>query len=306
MQRTNISWVLDPDGQPGWTWNPIVGCSPASSGCRSCWAARMAATRLAHLPDYRGLATIKRIAQPPAAVSTAERATWTGEVRFLPNRLDEPLRRSKPSTIAVALMGDLFHEKVTNEQIAAVFGVMAACPQHTFWLLTKRARRMREWFAWAANTAATPSDCDVLMQMWTRQWLGEEFPSRPHPDKGPYHSCPWPLPNVRIGVSIEDRSSLHRLDDLRDTPAAFRYISGEPLLEDLDQFDLTSIDLVIVGCESGSSARPMEHAWAVSIQQQCQSAGVPFFFKQEMVNGKLCHEPTIDGQTWRQLPEVRR
>ena len=133
MTRNKISWCLGPDGAPGFSWNVTGGCSPVSAGCAHCWASRLASTRLAHRPEYAGL---------------AKDGTWLGHARFFADRLAEPLRRKKPTGICVSLMGDLFHEDITDEQIAAVFGVAAACPTHRFYFLTKRAKRQREWFEW--------------------------------------------------------------------------------------------------------------------------------------------------------------
>jgi protein gp37 len=113
----------------------------------------------------------------------------------------------------------------------------------------------------------------------------------------------WPA-NVWLGCTVEVRAALPRIDVLRRIPARTRFVSCEPLLEDLGPIDLTGIHLVIVGCESGPKARPMKHEWAVRLWRQCLAAGVPFFLKQEMVDGKLCHEPTLEGRTRRQLPRL--
>ena len=114
--------------------------------------------------------------------------------------------------------------------------------------------------------------------------------------------------NVWFGTTVGCRSSLPRVDELRRSPATVRFLSIEPLLEDLghlDDIDLTGISWVIVGCESGPNARPMEDDWVRSIRDQCRAADVAFFFKQAMREGKLDHEPKLDGRTWRQMPEVR-
>ena len=105
-------------------------------------------------------------------------------------------------------------------------------------------------------------------------------------------------------MSVEDKSALARADELRDTPATVRFLSCEPLLEDLGPINLRGISWVIVGCESGPVARHMKDDWALSIRDQCQAAGVAFFLKQRMACGKLDHEPKLNGRTWREFPEV--
>jgi len=131
MSGNGIAWCVSPDGSPGLSWNPVVGCSPVSAGCQSCWAAAMASRGLC--AAHRGLAV---------------RGHWIPGAgpRFLPETLAIPLRRRKPTGYAVCLMGDLFHDGVTDGQIAAVFGVMAAAQQHRFYVLAKRAARMEQWF----------------------------------------------------------------------------------------------------------------------------------------------------------------
>lgn len=125
QRKDGISWTDE-------TWGPIRGCSKVSTGCKNCYAESMAARFCGEGMPYHGLARDKH---------------WTGDVRFIPEKLSEPLRWKRPRRIFVNSMSDLFHESLTNEQIAAIFGVMAACPRHTFQVLTKRAKRMAEWFA---------------------------------------------------------------------------------------------------------------------------------------------------------------
>ena len=113
------------------------------------------------------------------------------------------------------------------------------------------------------------------------------------------------LPNVWLGTTVGCRSGLRRVDELRRLPATVRFLSVEPLLEDLGTVDLSGINWVIVGCESGPNARQMQLDWVRSLRDQCVSAGVPLFFKQAWVQGKLDHDPKLDGRTWRQFPERR-
>lgn len=293
MSPTSISWVRGPDGAPGFSWNPVVGCTAVSPGCANCWAARLASTRLAHLPEYKGL---------------AKDGKWIGGARFLPDRLDQPLRKRKPAGIAVGLMGDLFHESITDEQIAAVFGVMAACQQHRFFVLTKRAKRMREWFEWIASkeslNSLQPWEKCALASMQTKVngliGIGGVMHVRTLPD-----DRPWPLSHVFVGVSIEDQATAdERIPELLQTPAAVRFVSYEPAIGPVqfhpgtlgcvghiaESFGNPLIHQIIVGGESGPSAHPCHVEWIRSIVQQCRTAGVACFVKQIIVDGKLVKE----------------
>lgn len=303
---TAIGWTHRP-GTKGRTWNCVRGCSRVSEGCRHCYAEQQAA-RIVRMgkgkpTPYDGLVRI-----------LGGEPRWTGEVRLIPERLEDPLRWKSPSTVFVNSMSDLFHESLTHEQIAAVFGVMAACPQHVFQVLTKRARRMKEWFSWAGT-----EDLDSL-RSYAQRALDPVITMR-YVDRG----STWPLPNVWIGVSVENQEAAdERIPDLLETPASVRFLSCEPLLGPLDltlrgsriagwdedwKYDTlrgaewanphsdvedgssTKLDWVIDGCESGPGARPAEEPWFRSLAEQCREAGVPYFHKQMMVNGKLRHDP---------------
>ena len=267
------------------TWNPIVGCSLASPGCTNCYAMRFAGTRLAHLPKYYGL-TQQSKAGP----------VWTGKLAFDEKALLEPLRWKKPRMVFVNSMGDLFHEDCPDEWIDRVFAVMALCPQHTFQVLTKRAGRMREYLtAWSGDWSRTDAIWNEI-DMLTEAGMG---------DPGD-REIVLPLPNVWLGVSVEDQQRAdERIPDLLATPAAVRWISAEPLLgqvslmqinvgnsvmhdalngssyDELGQRgDCGTIDWVVVGGESGKGVRPMHPDWARSLRDQCAAADVPFFFKQ--------------------------
>ena len=223
---------------------------------------------------------------------------WTGEVAFDAVDLAWPLRKQKPLRIFVNSMSDLFHEKLTNEQIAAVVGVMAACPQHTFQILTKRAKRMREWFAWIGSQTSSGDgrgDTQAEICRAHAERLGNfratdgSMPRGPGRALGGYDTR-WPLPNVWIGVSIENQDTAdERIPLLLATPAAVRFLSMEPLLE-LVQLPIVhvfgnaprppSVDWIICGCESGPGARPCAVEWLRSLRDQSVAAGVPFFLKQ--------------------------
>lgn len=282
------------------TWNPITGCTVTSPGCTNCYAMKLAGTRLRDHPSRAGLT------QPGKAGPV-----WTGEVRFNEQWLDQPLRWRRPRMIFVCAHGDLFHESVPDEWIDRVFAVMALCPQHTFQVLTKRSARMRDYIS-------------------QRMMIGAGIIKRIHEEHGlsPNDACiallginehtpcshARPLPNVWLGVSVEDQARAdERIPDLLATPAAVRWLSCEPLLGLVDlevvkhakgqlrpyagtvdslralftpagghsvyQGD-TRLDWIVAGGESGPGARPMHPDWARTLRDQCAAAGVPFFFKQ--------------------------
>jgi protein gp37 len=183
--------------------------------------------------------------------------------RLVPDKLLEPLRWSSPKTVFVNSMSDLFQDVVPNEYVAAVAMVMLQANWHTYQVLTKRSERMQELLSGKLLDAAAAS------HIW------------------------W-------GVSVEDRKyGLPRIDHLRAAPARVRFLSIEPLLEDLGPIDLSGINWVIVGGESGPGARPMQNMWVESLRKQCAAAGVSFFFKQwggvqKGRNGRVLNERTYD------------
>lgn len=257
------------------TWNPITGCSVTSPGCTNCYAMQLAGTRLKHAPSRKGLT------QPSKAGPV-----WTGEVRFNEHELLKPLRWKRPRMIFVCAHGDLFHESVPDEWIDRVFAVMALSPQHTFQVLTKRSARMREYFGHEDRHRAV-----MVMMLLTAAkdlWLDTMALNV----AALRIANPWPLPNVWLGVSVEDQQRAdERIPDLLATPAAVRWISAEPLLGPISIIDAMwardhivvldeTLDWVVAGGESGSKARPMHPDWARCLRDQCAAAAVPFFFKQ--------------------------
>lgn len=189
------------------------------------------------------------------------------DLRLVPEKLAEPLRWRNPKMIFVNSMSDLFHENVPEDYIVAVAKVMAAANWHTYQVLTKRSDRLRELLNTSLGFAASQ----------THIW--------------------W-------GVSAENRKyGLSRIENLRNTEAAVRFLSVEPLLEDLGKFDLGGIDWVIVGGESGPGARPMKKEWVVSVRDQCKREGVPFFFKQWGGVRKSVAGRKLDGKTYDEFPK---
>jgi protein gp37 len=247
--KTRIEWT---DA----TWNPVTGCTKVSDGCKHCYAEREWA----------------RIAAPRAKPNRYTGRKFT-DVREHGDILDQPLRWRRPRRIFVNSMSDLFHPDVSALFVADVFAVMAACPQHTFQVLTKRAGLMQallddpRFRAVAEESLALYTDAPLI----------------------------WPLPNVWLGVSVEDQATAdQRIPLLIDTPTHRRWVSCEPLLGPVDLtawaelggFDTTlgisnpGLDWVVAGGESGPKARPMHPDWVRGLRDQCAAADVPFLFKQ--------------------------
>ncbi len=192
------------------------------------------------------------------------------DLRLVPEKLTEPLNWSKPQMVFVNSMSDLFHEDVPDEYIVLVARVMAAANWHTYQVLTKRSDRLRELLRSKLAFAAL-------------------------------------LPNIWWGVSVENRKhGLPRVQHLREADPAMAFLSIEPLLEDLGEFDLTGIDWVIVGGESGAGARPMKPDWVTRIRRQCRNATVPFFFKQWGGVRKSVAGRELDGRTFDDMPPITR
>jgi len=249
---TTIEWTRNADGTRGETWNPTVGCSKVSPGCDNCYAIGVAHRAMQR--SHEGL-TIRR---------PGERFRWNGTVRCLPERLEIPLRRKKPTTYFVDSMSDLFHPGVPSDFVCQVWEVMGQAQRHIFQILTKRPQRMRS-----------------LLSL----------------------NAPTPWPNVWLGTSIESGHYAWRADHLRAAPAAVRFLSLEPLLGPLPGMDLSGIAWVIVGGESGPGARPMDERWVRDIRDRCVGARVAFFFKQWGGRFPKAGGRTLDGRTWDEMPK---
>jgi protein gp37 len=259
MNESKITWTET-------TWSPVIGCTKVSQGCKHCYAEREVETRWSKNP----------------------KSIWYGrsfgDVLCRPEVLSgarSPMKWKKPRRIFVCPRADLFHDEVPDHFLDRVFAVMAACPDHTFQVLTKRPARMLSYLSGIDPTPAhhnfgrTPKRLTDVQQSWPRV------------------AKTWPLPNVWLGVSIEDQATAdERIPLLLETPAAVRWVSAEPLLGPVDirpyldwsfagaDMSRPDVDWVVAGGESGPQARPMHPRWVQSLRDQCAAAGVPFLFKQ--------------------------
>ena len=275
-------------------WNPVVGCSKVSPGCAHCYAEKMA---------WR----LKNAAFAPGAnesllkyVDVVDHGHWNGQVRVDEKKLEEPLRWRKPRRIFVNSMGDLFHPDVPESFISAVFYVMQKAKQHIFLVLTKRPERMAEFIDHQVH-------CDNAYPDHAWRIGADSTAGRPF-GYGHYRREEKqrpPLPNVWLGVTAENQQAAdERIPILLQIPAAVRFVSVEPMLGLVDLRDYLRpktktafynrggrgramevvirkehLNWVICGGETGPNARPCHPDWVRSLRDQCQAAGVPFFFK---------------------------
>ena len=235
MATSKIEWTET-------TWNPVTGCTKISSGCKHCYAERMA---------------LRLQAMGTPKYANGFRVTCHRDLLGL------PMTWKKSRMVFVNSMSDLFHEDVPFGFINRIFKTMRSSPQHIFQILTKRD--------------------DRLIKLSTDLLWAE---------------------NIWMGVTIEDRDCLHRLDALRTCDAKVKFLSCEPLLQPLGEIDLNGIDWVIVGGESGPGARPMEKVWVEQIMAQCRAANVPFFFKQWGGVNKKKTGRILNGRIWQQMPQM--
>jgi len=189
--------------------------------------------------------------------------------RLVPQDLGQPVRWTDPHTIFVNSMSDLFHDAFPDDYIEDVVQAMCDADWHTYQVLTKRSERMRDLLAGRLRFAAQ-------------------------------------LPHIWWGVSVENnRHGVPRIDDLRSAPAAMRFLSVEPLIEELEPLNHDGIHWVIVGGESGPGARPILKRWVTTIRDQCAAAGVPFFFKQWGGARKGVTGRQLDGAVHDAMPPLQ-
>ncbi|MDQ3223972.1 MAG: phage Gp37/Gp68 family protein [Gemmatimonadota bacterium] len=244
--RSSIEWTET-------TWNPTTGCDRISAGCDHCYALTLAKR-------------LKAMGSAKYQTDGDSRTSGPGfGVTIHQDTLVAPFRWRNPRLVFVNSMSDLFHARVPTEFVQQVFSVMAATPQHTYQLLTKRSTRVRR--------------------------LASQLP--------------WP-PNVWLGVTVEDAAALGRVDDLREVPAAIRFLSCEPLLGPLTGLDLADVGWVIAGGESGPHARPVDPNWVRQLRDLSVTAEVPYFFKQWGGRTPKAGGRELDGRTWDDMPRRRK
>lgn len=209
--KSNIEWTEI-------TWNPTIGCTKVSEGCKYCYVEKWA-----YMQQKRGLMDYKNGFQ----------------FQIMEDRINQPYTWKKPKVVFVNSMSDIFHEEISLDYLKRVFHVMNSTPQHIYQLLTKRADRLKRFYSFLE---------------WSE--------------------------NIWIGVSVESNKWTERIDILRQVPAKVKFISFEPLLEEIDNLNLDKIDWVIVGGESGGKARPISVEWVNNIKENCKASTIPFFFKQ--------------------------
>lgn len=264
---SKIQWTTD-------SWNPTIGCSKASEGCKNCYAIREA-----HIRSHNPNPAIKSKFEGTVMKTEGGALNWTGNINFGQDALLKPLKRKGATLWFVNSMSDLFHPNMPEEYIDEVYAVMALCRQHVFQVLTKHPARMVEYFngGWKERIMhKLPVLVDaVAKHMQDMFGLGsgavlvlEES------------GC---LPNVWHGVSVENQKwADERILLLAKVPSVVRFLSCEPLLGNvrIPEEAIGKIHWVIVGGESGADARPMHPRWAQHLRNQCQAWGVSFFFKQ--------------------------
>lgn len=252
------------------TWNPTTGCDRVSPGCDNCYAMTLARR-------------LKAMGQPKYQRDGDPRTSGPGFALTLhPDTLELPLSWRDARVVFVNSMSDLFHPEVPLEFVIETFAVMAAARRHTFQVLTKRPQRM-------ASTVGEERFAERVQSAAGRHGVGR---------------VEWPLPNVWLGTSIETDRYAWRAGHLRQTPAAVRFLSLEPLLGPLPSLDLDGIGWVIVGGESGPGARPLDVEWVLSLRDRCARAGVPFFFKQWGGRTPKAGGRELDGQTYDEMPAL--
>ncbi len=286
--KSGVEWT-------GKMWNPIYGCTAVSPGCAHCYAARDAARWTNH---FEGLAE-----RTPNGG-----ARWTGQIQFREDKLNDPLKYTQPHLIFVCGMSDLFHEDVPFEFIDRMFARMAMTPQHTYQVLTKRPERMLEYF----------SDLAYRTEM-----IGIEAEHQSGFDRFIWHTddsgngdprWPLPLPNVWLGVSVENQA----VADIRANAmwelaqmGWITWVSAEPLLALFNaDIYLHFIKWIVIGGESGPLARPMPPHAARYLRDQAEYVGVPIFFKQwgefdehGVRVGKKQAGRLLDGREWNEFPK---
>jgi protein gp37 len=301
MDNTGIEWTEI-------TWNPTTGCDRISPGCDNCYALTLAKR-------------LKSMGSAKYQLDGDPRTSGPGfGVTVHASVLDEPLRWRTPRTVFVNSMSDLGHARIPRPALARIWAVMAVTGRHQFQVLTKRPKRLAMLLAAPEFVGAVAEQAsDIIARTaphlgrWRLDLGGQRLAgdsglgggwSTTTTKAGTLWSPPWPLPNVWLGTSIESDEYCRRADELRAAPAALRFLSCEPLLGPLPSLNLTGIDWVITGGESGPNFRPMDLDWAREIRDRCQTAGSAFFFKQVGGRTPKAGGRLLDGRTWDDYPAV--
>jgi protein gp37 len=297
MSTTSIEWTEV-------TWNPTTGCDRISPGCDNCYALTLAKRLKAMGSAKYQVDGDPRTSGPGFGVTVHEQA------------IREPLRWRTPRKVFVNSMSDVGHARIPRPALARIWAVMALTGRHQFQVLTKRPRRLATILADSTFERAVAEQVTELISSWPWQrWqldlggqrlagdfgLGEGWTVTLRPD-GNLWTPPWPLPNVWLGTSIESDDYTSRADELRKAPAAVRFLSLEPLLGPLPSLDLTGIDWVIVGGESGPQHRPLDLDWVRDIRDRCLQQEAALFFKQVGGRTPKAGGRLLDDRTWDEYP----
>jgi protein gp37 len=287
------------------SWNPTAGCSVCSPGCENCYAMRIAA-RLGRMSGKTGA----RYSE--LTTMTRSGPLWTGELRVAEDLLAWPLSQRQPRRIAVNRMSDLFHENLATETVDLLHAIMAAAHWHQFLVLTKRSRRMQAYYSDLETPYRVREKFAVLSSVVSPVATHRRASSRrrANPAIGSAQLASWPLPNLWLGVSVEDQDRIARVVDLLQIPSAIRRVCFEPLLDRVRPeavpvggryFDAFGgrhyainscdrkysvagpawrpLDWVVIGGEIGTRARTMQPDWVRNLRDKCLAAGIPLFFR---------------------------
>lgn len=272
-------------------WPLTSGCTKISPGCDSCWACNQIASRLTHLPDYKG-----------AAVMRNGRAEWTGKIMTLDRHLQEPVHWGKPRRIFVNPMSDLFHPDIPFDFIHEVWDIIKQCPQHQFMVLTKRVDRMAEVIEMIYRKEALGH----AMGFWSHLWLGVTCENQEQADKKIPVLLKIPA-KIRF-VSVEPMLGSVNLRQINyDRMVEIDALTGDHgVVHPLQGRSENHFNWVIAGCESGPHRRHADINWFRSLRDQCQAAGVPYFLKQMEINGRVMEMPILDGKIYNKMPLTER
>ena len=265
---TKISWADE-------SWNPIVGCSKTSAGCQNCYAERMAG-RQANMGNINYQEVVCMRPDADTVIRANQHiGKWGGNTVFVESALTKPLHWRTPRKIFVVSMGDLFHESVPFEWIYEILAVVILCPHHEFKFLTKRAEMMYMFFN-------QPDLWSHHLPQAIRPYLSKMRVSPP------YCLLKKQIPNLHLGVTVENQDNVGRIADLVQTPAAKRFVSFEPLLSYTHAMvGVRGIDYAFIGCESGPKARLLSCTLAdiAQLRDDCRNAGAKVHIKQIPLGG---------------------